>query len=325
MAQPLFILQWHITHRCNLRCSHCYQEDYRSHMPRETLFRALDSFDSMMNGRRAQINLTGGEPLLHPDFFPLAEEIRLRGYRLGVLTNGTLIDAETAAKLAALHPAFVQISLDGPRKIHDAIRGEGAFDSALKGMDCLKAAGVKVLVSFTAQKKNAASFAALEKACLAHGVDKLWWDRVVSDRQDLVLTTGQFRRLCAKACRLTAAEKRRRGKEMVSCGRALQSDPACGGSIYTCAAGKDLLILLADGSLMPCRRLPFVIGNIRDGEMKDIIARSPLMRKLAEPVVPEGCGRCRWLSSCGGGSRCVTYAQTGRLDLRDVNCFRRKK
>ena len=94
---------------------------------------------------------------------------------------------------------------------------------------------------------------------------------------------------------------------------------------YRCAAGKNLLILLADGGLMPCRRLPFVIGNVNKGGMRGQIEASPLMRDLSRPVLPEGCAGCAQLSRCGGGSRCVTYAQTGRLDVRDVNCFYRRR
>ena len=64
------ILQWHITHRCNLRCVHCYQDDYAAIMPREELFAALEEYAAFLETHsfRGQINLTGGEPLLHPDF-----------------------------------------------------------------------------------------------------------------------------------------------------------------------------------------------------------------------------------------------------------------
>jgi len=329
MDSPIFYLQWHITHACNLRCRHCYQAEYQSHMPRGTLFRALDAFDELLEGRgvQGQINLTGGEPLLHPDFFDLAGEIRRRGYRPGVLTNGTLIDRQTAARLAALEPVFVQVSLDGTREIHDAIRGPGAFRQALDGIDRLKEQGVRVLVSFTAQKSNCASFPALARVCREHRVDKLWWDRVVTETPEqmraLAVSTAQFRRLVAVTNRRRRAARRRGEQPMVSNGRALQFCPSVDEPSYRCSAGKNLLVLLADGSLMPCRRLPFIIGDLDKGGLREQLEASPLMRELAQPLVPAGCAGCRLLLRCGGGARCVTYARTGRLDLRDVNCFRR--
>ena len=323
MALPRFYLQWHITHACNLRCAHCYQADYESHMPREELFRAVDSFADLVRDRdvQPQVNLTGGEPLLHPDFFDLCAEIRRRDWRLGVLTNGTLIDGDTARRLAGLRPVFVQVSLDGTRRIHDAIRGACSFDRALAGIDRLKGQGIRVLVSFTAQRSNCRCFSGLVSVCREHGVDKLWWDRVVTGDEGLAVTTAQFRRLVKTANRLREAETKERGVPMVSNGRALQFGEDSCAELYRCSAGENLLVLLADGSLMPCRRLPFVIGNLRDGSMCSLTQGSPLMAELRAARVPEGCRGCRLLARCGGGARCVTYAQTGRLDLRDVNCF----
>lgn len=320
---PLYYLQWHITHACNLRCVHCYQEEYQSHMPREELFRVLDQLDELLTGQgvRGQINLTGGEPLLHPDFFPLAEEIRRRGYRLGVLTNGTLIDRDTAARLAGLSPVFVQVSLDGTEAVHDAIRGVGSFARAVSGVDELKRRDVKVLVSFTAQQGNAGELPELARICRKHRVDKLWWDRVVSADPALNVTTEQFRGLVETTNALRKKYRRWKGGSFVSNGRALQFGDPDRDEVYRCSAGERLLVLLANGDLMPCRRLPFVIGNIREGTMKEIVQHSELMAELRRTRIPKGCGRCPNLLRCGGGAKCVTYAQTGELHCRDVNCF----
>ena len=320
----LHILQWHITHRCNLRCAHCYQEDYERIMPRDAMAEALNKYLRFLNqrGLPGQINLTGGEPLAHPDFWELAAQVRREGLRLGVLTNGTLIGPEEAVRLAALGPVFVQVSLDGTKDTHDAIRGEGAFDRALTGIDHLKRAKVHVLVSFTAQKRNYRELPGLAAVCRKHRVDKLWWDRVVTeDTEHLALSTEEFHEACALAARARRRYRRLNGQSMVNCGRALQFLETGRPCRYHCGAGGDLLILLADGGLMPCRRLPFVIGNIADGEIGDIIGASPVMRELSQPREPEGCRGCPHLSTCRGGARCVTYAQTGRLDIKDVNCF----
>ena len=314
------ILQWHITHRCNLRCSHCYQGDYAAQMSAEELFAALDKYERYLLSRRlqGQVNLTGGEPLAHPDFFRLAMEIRRRDMDLAVLTNGTLLTRESAHRLALLAPLFVQISLDGCERVHDAIRGKGSFRRALRGIDLLKAEGIRVLVSFTAQARNRRQLLPLALCCRAHGVDKLWFDRVVipagDDREGLSLSTEQYRRLVNAAARLRKLTPLRGD-------RALQFLSFGSGSCYHCGAGGELLILLADGSLMPCRRLPFVIGALGDGELSEILENSPLMRSLREAPIPEACSACPHASRCRGGAKCVTYAQTGRLFARDVNCW----
>lgn len=274
---------------------------------------------------RPQINLTGGEPLSHPSFFKLAEEIRRRGYRLGVLTNGTLINEEIAKKLAALKPVFVQISLDGTKEFHDSIRGEGNFEKALRGIDLLKAQGVKVLVSFTAQKANYQSFAELARLCVEHKADKLWFDRVVTDSPEaaekLALTTPQFEELVLTAQKLRRQYRKLNGKSPVSTSRSLQAKHCNAKNCYICSAGGNLIVVTANGDVMPCRRLPFVIGNVFEKPLGEIISSSALMKRLSLPRFPEGCKGCKRFDYCRGGSRCVSYGQTGKLDIKDVNCF----
>jgi len=310
-------LQWHIIHSCNLCCKHCYQEDNTAAMNYDSMLRFLDKYGEYvaLHSYEPQINLTGGEPLLHPDFYKIAGEIRRRNIRLGILTNGTLIDPEAAKKLAALKPVFVQVSLDGPKQIHGEIRGEGAFERALKGIDLLKKEGVRVLVSFTAMKSNYTSLKELAKICKSHKVDKLWWDRGVTDDENLFLTTEEFKQISEEAAKLS-----RRYKNL-NCGRALQGLPTdtCG---YQCSAGKRLLIVLANGDMMACRRLPFVIGNISEVEkLEETLRNNQIMNELSSSRIPSDCTGCRHLSKCRGGAKCVTFAQTGKLGIKDVNCY----
>ena len=322
------VFQWHITHACNLRCTHCYQDDYQYSMPSKELFSILDKYTTFVhqNNYLGQINLTGGEPLLHPDFFSLASEIKKRGFRLGILTNGTLIDDQLADQLRDLHPVFVQISLDGTRRQHDAIRGKGAFQKALRGIRLLKSRGIRVLVSFTAQKENLSSFPELARICRFYRVDKLWWDRVVTDNpQDyaaLALTTEEFRNFLSRNQRLEKWYRRPDGSYMISNQRALQF-LGCSNSkrSYICAAGKTLFAVLADGSVMACRRLPVVIGNAQADDFQSILNGSEWIRMLRERSCPESCMLCRYVNQCSGGAKCITYGQTGTLDQRDPNCF----
>ena len=313
------ILQWHITHRCNLRCRHCYQDEYACEMSREKLFEALDRYEGFLRAESlsSQINLTGGEPLVHPDFFDLAEAIRRRGHRFSVLSNGTLIDSETARYLALLKPEFVQVSLDGTERVHDRIRGEGSFRRTVEGIDRLKSRGVPVQVSFTAQRLNVRCFPALALACRIHRVDKLWFDRVVipaeEDRENLSLTGEEYRSLVRTAQRLEKVTP-------VRCVRALQFRDESNDGRYHCNAGGNLLILLADGTLMPCRRLPFVIGNIFDGDLRDTLRQSEIMCALRDAPVPEECRACPRAEQCRGGAKCVTCAKTGTWMGKDPDC-----
>ena len=310
-------LQWHIIHSCNLHCTHCYQDDYLAKLSLPDMQVVLDKYEAYLklHHYEGQVNLTGGEPLLHPDFWAVAGEIVGRRIRLGILTNGTLIDSEIANRIGKLRPVFVQVSIDGTKDIHDKIRSEGSFDKAFEGIDELKKAGVKVLVSFTAMKFNFRSFESVAAECKKHNVDKLWWDRVVSDDVNVYLTSAEFKEMSQKAV------KCKKKYPFVSNDRALQGllNNECG---YECSVGKRLLIVLANGDMMACRRLPFVIGNIFEEDNLDaLLLKSDVLKKLRHIPIPQECIGCRFSAKCAGGAKCVTYAETGRLDCKDVNCY----
>lgn len=326
-SRPRHVLQWHITHRCNLRCRHCYQEDFTQITPADQLYQILDKYSDFVsqNGFAGQVNLTGGEPLLHPEFFALAREIKGRGFRLGIMTNGTLIDEETAVKIKALKPVFVQVSLDGTGRTHDSIRGKGAFRQALAGIRQLKKQHIRVLVSFTAQKSNWRHLGPLAGICALLRVDKLWWDRVVTDnpadQAELALSTEEFQKLLRLTAGLQKLYRNREGGSMVTSQRALQFLGCAGDTGYICSAGRTLAVVLANGDVMPCRRLPFVIGNIRESSFSEILEGSSLLGEWDAHPFPDSCMACPHLLRCRGGAKCIAYAQTGDCLARDPNCF----
>ena len=298
------VLQWHITHRCNLRCKHCYQDDYRTETNREELLAILDKYERFLKERSlsGHINLTGGEPLASPYFYELAEEITRRGITFSV-----------------------QVSLDGGPDVHDAIRGAGASAAAYRGIDWMKEFGVHVLVSFTAQRTNRFELAEVARVARKHRVDKVWWHRVIIPREEetahLMLTPQQFRLLAWRSGRLTRKTRREDGTSLVTSVRGLQFLYCPDTGTYTCQAGRNLLIIKANGDMMPCRRLPDIIGNVRDGEIGEIIDASPVMKALREAGIPEACGGCPHAQKCRGGSRCVTRAKTGSSFGKDPDCW----
>lgn len=321
-----YIIQWHITHKCNLRCSHCYQEEYYNHMPMDLVESSLEKISSFLSDKyiNCQINITGGEPLVHPSFLEICRKIKSKGFYFSVLTNGTLITESMAEELSKLRPIFVQVSLDGVEKTHDKIRGIGSYNKALKGIELLKKNGIRVLVSFTAQRENIKDYKKLVRVCSKYSVDKIWWDRVVipskEDINKISLTTKEFKKMVEQTSRLKKIY-RLMGKSIeISNSRSLQfcNDKTIG---YKCSVGENLLVLLANGDIMACRRLPFVLGNIQDGTIEEILKKSEIYNRLKCLEVSKDCKDCKYLNQCFGGSKCVSYAKEGKLDIKDVNCF----
>ena len=111
-----FILQWHLSEACNLKCKHCYQE---SHIPVQLIYSQLldilGQYKELLKklNVKGHINLTGGEPLCCPFFFDILNEFKKDKdlYSYSILTNGTLITDEIAKKISEYGSEYVQISL----------------------------------------------------------------------------------------------------------------------------------------------------------------------------------------------------------------------
>lgn len=151
-----------ITNQCNLSCGHCLPEsrlsDKTPFLPAASIIRLMKDFVS--TGVK-EICLTGGEPLLHPDWFDiLSAACLLPGLeRIKLQTNATrLTDNDIKALSSLTHPGMsLQISLEGMRQeSNDRIRGKGSFERIINGLHRLTHAGLgsKICVAFTETQHN---------------------------------------------------------------------------------------------------------------------------------------------------------------------------
>ena len=102
------------------------------------------------------VNLGGGEPMLRPDFFAILEHAVAHDVGVKFSTNGTYLDAPSAARLSAMDYLDVQVSLDGATAdVNDVLRGEGSHAAALTAMGHLRDAGFGPFkVSIVATRHN---------------------------------------------------------------------------------------------------------------------------------------------------------------------------
>jgi MoaA/NifB/PqqE/SkfB family radical SAM enzyme len=126
-------LELQITDRCNLRCHHCYIGDGLSQdLSVKNIEEILEEFEEMQGLR---LLLSGGEPLLHPNFWEINERLKDYAFRSVLLSNGILITRDVARRLRVRE---VQISLDGMKEGHESIRGTGTFTKTLAAIDHLQ-------------------------------------------------------------------------------------------------------------------------------------------------------------------------------------------
>jgi radical SAM protein with 4Fe4S-binding SPASM domain len=325
-----------------LRCKHCYQNNEK---PEEMSFKEICQVtiaaDEMVRDWQEvydiefspSFNITGGEPFLRSDFYKILEKMAETAFDLYILSNGTLITKEKAQQVADLGVKGVQVSLEGPERIHETIRGTGSFSRAVAGIQTLMAVGVKVSINATLSQVNAPYFMELVDLAVSLGVPRLGFSRLVPAGQGMtmveqMLSTEQVKQFYEKIFSLAID-----GLEITS------GDPiafqmksplpfedqgaiAMGG----CAAGVSGLTILSDGTVIPCRRLPIPIGNVKLESMREIWATSPVLEALRDKTRYQGkCGTCkRWVQCRGCRAIANAYSRakgTSVFLAEDPQCF----
>ena len=154
-------LYFYLTEACNLACRHCWMgprfDATGNHYP--TL--PVELFETAIREAKplglSGVKLTGGEPLLHPQFTRLLEIVRREELKLTIETNGLLCTPEIAAEIAKSPNRFVSVSIDGTdAATHDFVRGvAGSFEAARQAVIHLVATGTRPQVIFSVMRSNA--------------------------------------------------------------------------------------------------------------------------------------------------------------------------
>ena len=156
-----FAYQWHITDYCDQRCKHCYifsenQDKKLLEMPFEKVKETLFSIEEMCQkeNKIPYIYLTGGDPILHTQFWDILKLFKEHHIAFGILGNPFHLNDEVCLKLREYGCLKYQLSLDGLKETHDYFRKPGSFDITLEKIKCLKKAGIKVAIMTTVSGTN---------------------------------------------------------------------------------------------------------------------------------------------------------------------------
>ena len=139
-----------LTYRCNLRCRYC--QIWKEADRELTTGQVIQAIDELTDAGMARLGLTGGEPLLRDDIGTLVEHAKGKGLFVSIFTNGALAEKnlDTLKKCDVVLTSF-----DGPKEVHDAMRGRGAWDGAMNGIRLMSAAGIKLWTNTVVTNKNA--------------------------------------------------------------------------------------------------------------------------------------------------------------------------
>ena len=173
----LSYLFWECTTRCNLDCLHCgsdcsKQSNYRD-MPMEDFLKALDTIKNP--AKNLMVVVTGGEPLLRKDLPACGREIRRRGMRWSMVSNGYFYDEAVHNSLLNAGLGALTISLDGLPESHNWLRNNPrSFDRAVAAIDlAVRSLRLNFDVVTCVNKKNISELSLIKEFLKSHKV-KAW-------------------------------------------------------------------------------------------------------------------------------------------------------
>ena len=273
-----------LTLQCNERCFHCgssctpmRSEDQLSLAEyRAILEQVKEDFDLT----KLQLCITGGEPLLRPDFFEILGYAHELGFRWGMTSNAILITPEIARRLAETGMETISVSIDGLRETHDLLRGTpGGYDLAMRGIRNLLELGRFRAVQVTTVVNHENIGELDELFAIMDGLDIDSW-RVVNlepigralQWPSRMLTREDYLRLFS-----FIREKRQAGYP-VEYGCSHYLGPAWERELrdwyWICNAGIYTASIMANGDIGACldieRRPETIQGNIRQSRFRDV-------------------------------------------------------
>ena len=345
------VVIWNLIRRCNLTCKHCYSisadHDYSGELSTPEVFTVMDDLKAF---KVPVLILSGGEPLLRPDIFEIAQRAKAMRFYVGLSTNGTLIDEPMADRIAAQGFDYVGISLDGIGATHDRFRRlDGAFDRSLAAIRLLHARGVKVGMRYTMTAMNAHDLEPLLDLMRDEGVDKFYFSHLnyagrgnihrARDAQ-FAATRAALDLLYERAWQAAKAGSEQdfvTGNNDADGAYLLQwvqrrlprwAQPlrerlvAWGGS----SSGVNVANIDNLGVVHPDTMWwHHALGSVRERPFSEIWmdTRDPLMAGLKAVPRPVGgrCAGCQYFAMCGGNTRVRAQQVTGDAWAEDPGCY----
>jgi len=303
------ILSWNVTRKCNLKCSHCYiNAEPRESINELTTEEAKNLIDQICEVSKPLLILSGGEPLLRQDIYELIRYGASKGLKMGLGSNGSLIDDDIAQKLKEAGIETVSISLDShiPEQ-HDEFRGvKGSWEKAVNAIKALRKNGVLVQVNTTLTQQNYDQIDNIMSLAEKLGVENFHLFFLVPTGRGVKITDispAKYEEMIKKTFAKVARHK-------------LNVRPSCAPQfmriakemglnmsrwIRGCIAGLYYCRVYPNGDITPCPYLPIKIGSIRENSFKEIWFNSEMFKTLRDYDSLKGkCGFCEYRASCGG-------------------------
>ena len=273
-----------LTERCNLSCVHCYVNQpasskvaRASELTTEEVKRILDQ---IADAGCLFLTLTGGEPLLRPDFLELYLHARKRGIIASIFTNGTLLTPEITDALVKVKPLFIEISLYGSTQetYEKVTRVPGSFARCMRGIHLMKERGLPLYLKSALITENRHELMEMQSLAQELGVsfryDGQLWPRLDGD------TTPLNYRFSAEELVAIDCEDPERLAEIDRVAREMSGKDVRGENVYVCGGGLFSFYITAKGLLKSCGMVRYPIFDLKELSFAEAWEQMGVIRTL---------------------------------------------
>ncbi|HOT98622.1 MAG TPA: radical SAM protein [bacterium] len=328
--RALFSFDLDLTARCNLNCRHCYINlpagDEAARAKELSLEEIGRIADQAIELGALWCLLTGGEPLLRPDFPDIYLMLKRKGLLISLFTNATLVRPEHIALFTKYPPRDIEVTIYGASAAtyERVTRRPGAFAQFITGLDALFAAGIRVRLKAMALRSNLEDMEAIAAFGRSRTKDYYRFDPQLHLRYD----RDPVRNEEIRAERLTPADvtdmeradAERFGSLLKGCDELINEAFTHAGCdhLFHCGAGNGSCSIGYDGTFRLCQSLwaPGTTANLREVPLRqaweELVPRVRDLRSR-DPQFLQSCRACAIVNLC---LWCPAHAhlETGRMD-----------
>lgn len=340
LGRPSDII-WNITNRCNLLCDHCYMAADGHALPDQlTDEETIDIVRRMGEAGVPVVFLSGGEPMMRPNFWEILAEVNAQGVRPTISTNCTMIDEASAKRLAEYGVRWIATSMYGPAEFHDAMVGvPGTHARVVAAVKALRAEGIGVVLKSALSRDTWPYIFDIIQMAKDLDCGMIYiCDLITAGRSegedDARVSVEQWRELADYIVRDMLDPKMKFeydigaipsvipyiAEQFIAHGVDVSKGLERLKTISACPVGKGHMNLNSEGGVMPCQfAQDWIVGNIR--EMSFAEATEALYQlDLQEPegqCAPEACEYSRICRGC----RAKAWQRTGNAMAEDTTCI----
>ena len=317
----MYDLKISITKKCNLKCIYCHytdKETLEEDLPFEFWKKILLEYKNLKLPfiKEKKVTITGGEALLHKDFWNILKFSKELNFYVSLPTNGTLLTSDIVKKYKELGVDDVIIAFDGNKENHEKLRGKGTFEKALKGAELIKKYGIKLLITTCLTKINYKDLPEVIKLAKDLGAKLVIIFHYISlGRGKEEFFNGELSKeeiLESLFEIYTLAKKYKDSLELCTTTipqywvllslmyQKKKYVPSYFHKVFPgCRAVLDFVYITNQGKVYPCPLLQDSLGDLKEKSLKEILV-SEKAKSYASRDYFKICVSCKYKSICGG-------------------------